>query len=391
MNRIRILPLFLGLLAFCFQPVANGEDWRNLVQPIGTLVIVETAATVNTRLGGNPPFDTATDVTTITTGTPQYFVRFYNPSDGTYPSNAVGSWLMRAATVRGLTPAQVRDVFALPALPTHMTMVLVPSGYKMYTGIAAPIAGWGGGGAQQSKLIGPPWVDSDNFFNRQPVMDTVLSYRILAPGGNAGRIATYLDIRIPAAYSDLEKVYLSLDLLYSAAGASGFRDALEQIGPTRYDHLAANVFYTGLRFNQAVDDHLFALFYGGGARPSPPVVLAGFSWGSSKAASISPVPAVMRRWPMAGWGDMPPGSALRFSFRRPSTGASARPASAGPSCFPPLPAPLCPSPKPGRQMPVYGPVSCCPSRPSAWCPRPPSTIFTSTVMTSPNPGPTASA
>lgn len=249
----------LGLLAFCFQPVANGEDWRNLVQPIGTIVAVETAATVNTRLGGNPPFEATTDVTTITTGAPQYFVRFYNPSDGTYPSNAVGSWLMRAATVRGLTPAQVRDVFALPALPTHMTMVLVPAGYKMYTGIAAPIAGWGSGGAQQSKLIGPPWVPSDNFFNRQPVMASVLSYRLVAPGGNTARIAAYLDGRIAPAYSDLETVYLNLDLLYTPEEAPRLRDALDQIGPARYDHLTANALYAGVQFNEAVDQRIGAL------------------------------------------------------------------------------------------------------------------------------------
>lgn len=250
------------MLTCLFVSPALSEDWHNLVQPIGTLIVVETAATVNTRLGGNPPFDTATDVTTIQTTTPQYFVRFYNPTDPTNPSNAVGSWIMRAATVRGLTPAQVRDVFALPAMPTNMTMVLVSSGYKMYTGIAGPIAGWGAGGAQQSKLIGPPWVDAANYFNQQPIMACILCYGSLAPSGNTNRIATYLDGRIPTAYSDLENAYLNLDKLYTTELAGQFQDALDQIGPARFDNLTTDALRASALYNDEVDQRVSEVFLG---------------------------------------------------------------------------------------------------------------------------------
>jgi hypothetical protein len=124
MRVLRTWSRLLCLLTFLLAPPVWSEDWRNLAQPIGSLLIVEPAATVNTRLGGNPPFETITDVTTINTTVPLYFVRFYNPTDTANPSSAVGSWIMRAAAVRGLTPAQVRDIFALPSMPTHMTMVL---------------------------------------------------------------------------------------------------------------------------------------------------------------------------------------------------------------------------------------------------------------------------
>lgn len=278
-----LLRFFCGLLALWIAVQlsalpAHGEDWHDLTQPIGNLVTVQGAAAVNALLGGNPPFDTRTDVTTINTAVPQYFVRFYNPTDGTNPSNAVGSWVMRAAAVRGLTPAQVRDIFALPSMPTHMTMVLVPAGYNLYTGIAGPIAGWGEGGAQQSKLIGPPWVPASNYFNQQPVMAFILSYGLLAPQhSNTGNIAKYLDRRIPSAYSDFEYVYLNLDMLYTEATASRFRDALDQIGPARYDHLTANYLHAAVLLNGAVDRRTDSLFTAGKGGSGEPVVVASLS------------------------------------------------------------------------------------------------------------------
>ncbi len=260
MKKIRFLFCLIWALLCVSSSSARCEDWWNLVQPIGTLVAVETAATVNARLGGIPPFETSTNVTTIQTTVPQYFVRFYNPTDPANPSNPVGSWVMRAATVRGLTPAQVREIFALPSLPNHMTMVLVPAGSRIYTGIAAPIAGWGMGGEQQSKLIGPPWVPADNFFNQQTVMSCILCYRTQAPSGNANRIATYLDARIPEAYSDLETVYLNLDMLYVPALSELFRKALDQIGPARYDGLTADALETSRANNDAVDRRVTSAF-----------------------------------------------------------------------------------------------------------------------------------
>ncbi|MBS1170296.1 MAG: outer rane autotransporter barrel domain protein, partial [Burkholderiaceae bacterium] len=200
---------------------------------------------------------------TIQTSVPQYFVRFYNPASAENPSNPVGSWVMRSAAVRGLTPAQVRDLFALPARPTMMTMVQVPTGSNLYTGIAAPIAGWGAGGGQQSKLIGPPWVPADNFANRQAIGECILCYRTLATHGNANRVASYLDPRIPIAYSDLENAYTNLDLLYYPSTVRQFNQALNQISPQRYDNLAIDTMRAAVLYNDMTDQRVSALLFGG--------------------------------------------------------------------------------------------------------------------------------
>jgi len=249
--------LFLSLNAH-----VPAEDWRNLVQPSGTLLAVENSATVNDRLGGKPPFDPGTDVTTIQTSTPLYFVRFYNPNSTENASQAIGSWVMRSATVRGLTATEVRNIFALPTHPSMMTLVRVPENSKMYTGIAAPIDGWGEGGAQQSKLIGPPWVPAENFMNQQAIGECILCYRTMTMDSNANHTAIYLDHRIPAAYSDLEKVYTNLDLLYFQPTRTQFTEALQQISPMRYDNLASDALRANALFNEAVDQRVFTQFMG---------------------------------------------------------------------------------------------------------------------------------
>jgi outer membrane autotransporter protein len=255
--RQQLALLFSTLLAFA-APVC-AEDWHTLVQPLGTVLVVESPTVVNTRLGGNPPFELGTDVTTVKTNTPLYFVRFYNPGAPVNPSGAIGSWVMRSAEVRGLTAAQIRDKFALPAMPSMMTMVQAPTGSTLYTGIAGPIAGWGSGGGQQSKLLGPPWVPAENYMNQQAMGDCVLCYRVLAPKGNQNQVAAYLDKRIPEAYSDLENVYTQLDLLYYGPTIPQFRQALEQISPLRYDNMVSDGLQANLLFNDSTDQRLNSL------------------------------------------------------------------------------------------------------------------------------------
>lgn len=59
---------------------------------------------------------------------------------------------MRYSDIQGLTPAQIKDKFALPNLPPHYCHVNVPAGVQMYTGIVAPVVGWGNGGGLQFEL-----------------------------------------------------------------------------------------------------------------------------------------------------------------------------------------------------------------------------------------------
>lgn len=227
------LTLSLGILATASPGISKAEPWQNLTQPIGVLLVnpPQSALTVNLYLASldsnitpaTYPFELSTDVTSIRTTQTLYFTRVYNEASG---SNAVGSWIVRASDLRGKTIAQIRDVLALPSEPDKFTMVEVPEGITMYTGLAGPIVGWGAGGATQSKLMGPPYVPRDNFKNQQLLTDCFLCYRVLAPTGSANRVATVLDRNTPVAYSNLDTVYNNLDLLYYGPTAPAFRQAL---------------------------------------------------------------------------------------------------------------------------------------------------------------------
>jgi|GEM_PF-2667970 len=210
--------------------------WQSITQPIGTLLIdpPQSALQVNQYLSSlDPnitpatyPFELSTDVTKIQTSEPLYFIRVYNEASGSRP---VGSWIMRASQARGLTAAQIRNIQALPALPTHFTLVKVPAGITMYTGIAGPIEGWGEGGATQSKMMGPPYVPIANFTNQQLIGECFLCYRTLAPSGNAHEVGAALDRATPVAYSSLDTLYDQLDTLYFAPRPVPFQDALNAL------------------------------------------------------------------------------------------------------------------------------------------------------------------
>lgn len=225
-----------GLVALSLPVLVQAQSWQNITQPIGTMLISppQTALQVNQYLMSlDPnitpatfPFDSNTDVTKIQTSQMLYFVRVYDEKTGSYP---VGSWIMRAAQARGMTPAQIRNIQALPAMPTKFTLVKVPADIVMYTGVAAPIVGWGDGGATQSKMMGPPFVPRANFINQQLIGDCFLCYRTLAPTGNAHQVGVALDRGSPQPYSSLDTLYDNLDLLYSPKTSGQFRHALNAL------------------------------------------------------------------------------------------------------------------------------------------------------------------
>ena len=49
-------------------------------------------------------------------------------------TNSTGKWLMKASDIAGLTPQQIYEKFALPAIPTHWCYVDVPAGAEFYVG-----------------------------------------------------------------------------------------------------------------------------------------------------------------------------------------------------------------------------------------------------------------
>jgi len=67
----------------------------------------------------NPPYKPGTSVTELQLTEQTTFVRVY---DGEV-SGMRGSWLMKAEDIKGLTPAQIKDKFALPAEPKYVVDV----------------------------------------------------------------------------------------------------------------------------------------------------------------------------------------------------------------------------------------------------------------------------
>ena len=98
----------------------------------------------------NPPYKPGTSVDIISLKRETTFVRVY---DGEV-SGQFGGWLMNLDDIKGLTPEEIRDVYALPAIPKYMTDVTLESGTTLRTGIVNPLEGWGKGGARQFDLMG---------------------------------------------------------------------------------------------------------------------------------------------------------------------------------------------------------------------------------------------
>ena len=243
------------------------------------------------------PFPANQGVPEIMPSQPLYFVRMYAPAAGI---NQVGGWVMRAAEVRGLTPAQIQDRFALPAVPTMITYVVAPANVAaLWTGYAGPILNpdWGQGGGQQSYIMSRlttyyynqanpavpltdytdnggvfyNYISTTNYLHGQTLGAQALSYKPLAGGGNAGRAAAYLDQFIPRAYSDMESVYTLLDYLnYPGYGSGPVRAALQQLSPERYDAFSTLGVRADLLFGDALMQRSQALRLGlaGGAGES---------------------------------------------------------------------------------------------------------------------------
>ncbi len=301
------------LLVLLLSAVPAGAlDWATLAQPVGTYVGdtanpsgVYAPATINTVLGGIPPFDSATSVTLIRLTQTQQFVRFYNPTDPTNPSSAIGSWMMRASEIRGLTAAQIRDKFALPALPTNMVQVVVPTGYALYTGIAAPIAGWGDGGGLQNRamankppsadIAADPWLPASSYVNAQALSGVpVLSYRYAASGSRNGTsVGAYMDGLAPRPGSDLERVYNALDTLMFTGGSASVAQAMSRFSPAQFDALNSVNARASVLQAASFDARATVLALGldspdtGSAASAEPVLLA-FSGGLEELAGVLP-------------------------------------------------------------------------------------------------------
>lgn len=89
----------------------------------------------------NPPYMTGTNVVSFTSESSESFVRVHN-------GIAPGRWVMKKSDIQGLTALQIKEKFALPNIPTHISDVSVPAGTNMRVGITAPNFGHAGGSTQ---------------------------------------------------------------------------------------------------------------------------------------------------------------------------------------------------------------------------------------------------
>ncbi|MEG0416667.1 MAG: hypothetical protein RR565_11095 [Erysipelothrix sp.] len=59
-----------------------------------------------------------------------------------------GGWVMRADDIKGLTPLQIQEKYALPFEPVYVGEAIIPAGSKINIGIANELFGYPGGGIQ---------------------------------------------------------------------------------------------------------------------------------------------------------------------------------------------------------------------------------------------------
>ena len=89
------------------------------------------------------------------------FVRTYDGEN----SGKAGSWVMKYEDIKGLTPEQIADKFALPQIPKYICDVELSEGTLLRTGQCNPLYGFKGGG-QQYDLMG---VRTGKFVNEREI------------------------------------------------------------------------------------------------------------------------------------------------------------------------------------------------------------------------------
>ncbi len=107
------------------------------------------------------------DVQTIELTRETRFVRVFN-EEGKPPSFAKGVWVMALSDIQGLTPAQIKDKFALPGMPSHVVELELPVGTQLITGPCNPVEGWGNGGGIQYFITGEKSHKYSNIRNLPP-------------------------------------------------------------------------------------------------------------------------------------------------------------------------------------------------------------------------------
>ncbi len=230
----------------------------------------------------------------VVTSAPTQYVRFYCPTCS--PSSAANrSFIADPSTVRGLTPAQIQDVLALPAVPTMETIVMVPAGSCVLVAKGAPAFGGAGGPAQEfvagtptgSNCSGLQFLPPSDFINQQPIGAAALLYGPRAGGGNAGAVAGALDHGpYPAPFTGMDLMYKSLDLL-NFGDPAPLRSALVQLDGEVHASAQTVMLNDSLYLREAVLGRMRQASYTAGMGPMA-ALASGGPLLSSAGASVSP-------------------------------------------------------------------------------------------------------
>ena len=224
------------------------------IVPSGTVVNTLPAEFINAALNATatPPFLTGSTAYTLNNSQPFITARTFVFDPNAPKSGALGSFLLPLAQLRGLTRDQYNEFFALPNLPNTprnnaIALVVMPGGTQFWSGLTGPITGptglfWGNGGGTQyyagQEVVGSRLPVSNYLF---PTPDNGGPVLVYGPrlSGNAQAIGSYLDQRCVAAYSDLDRVLTSLDVINLANpnNPAPLAAAVNQLSPDRYGAL----------------------------------------------------------------------------------------------------------------------------------------------------------
>lgn len=134
--------------------VSKGIKVGDTLEDGSKVVRISSAEEANKALSkgkyAKPPYAPDKPVYIIEASGKEHYVRVFDGSN----SGKYGQWIMKYDDIKGLTPSQIRNKYALPTEPTRICDVNVPKGTELRTGTANPIEGWGKGGGQQFDLQG---------------------------------------------------------------------------------------------------------------------------------------------------------------------------------------------------------------------------------------------
>ncbi len=305
-----LLAAFAAL--FLHFAVAADND-LSLALPRGTLLntLTDTQANLIMAQAGytRPPF--IGTVYEIRTTEPLQLVRTYL-YDASDPFNASGRWTMRALNLRGLTPDQVKDVYALPTAVDRVTIVQIPASTRIFVGIAGPLSGWGNGSGPQIYLFDRP--DLANYQPQTLLTASTFYYAPSSGSGNAFQVANYLDHRLPAPFSDMETAYDTLDTL-NFTNAISLQSALNQLTGESHSALSAAATYAAQGVSRALLERLQAP---GGAAAAQRIALASAAGSALGAPGASTAVQGDQAWAqlVGDWGRVgDDGTASGYGYR----------------------------------------------------------------------------